>query len=103
MSSRFVFFSFKLKALCIGADGVGLGRPFLYGMSAYGHRGVEKVIDLLKEEIEMNMRLLGARSIGELKQEHVITDGLKRHGVVRDYLAEGVYDRMAPIMPRSKL
>jgi L-lactate dehydrogenase (cytochrome) len=54
-----------VKALCIGADGVGLGRPFLYGMAGYGdslmtcrygHKGVEKVIDMLKEEIEMNMR-----------------------------------------------
>jgi L-lactate dehydrogenase (cytochrome) len=82
---------------------VGLGRPFLYGMAAYGHEGVEKVIDVLQEEIEMNMRLLGARSISELKPEHVITDGLKRHGVVRDYLAEAVYEKMAPVVVKSKI
>ena len=34
-----------VKALCCGAKGVGLGRPFLYGQSAYGEKGVERVVD----------------------------------------------------------
>jgi L-lactate dehydrogenase (cytochrome) len=37
-----------IKALCLGAKGVGLGRPFLYAMSAYGLPGVEKAMQLLK-------------------------------------------------------
>lgn len=37
-----------LKALCLGAKGVGIGRPFLYAMSTYGQRGVERAMRLLK-------------------------------------------------------
>lgn len=37
-----------LKALCIGAKGVGIGRPFLYAMSTYGQKGVERAMQLLK-------------------------------------------------------
>ena len=37
-----------LKALCLGAKGVGIGRPFLYAMSAYGQPGVERAMQLLK-------------------------------------------------------
>lgn len=56
-----------VKAMILGADGVGIGRPFLYGMSSYGVEGVEKVCDLLKEEIEMTMRLVGAVNLKDLK------------------------------------
>ncbi|KAK5691313.1 Cytochrome b2, mitochondrial precursor, partial [Elasticomyces elasticus] len=45
-----------LKALCLGAKGVGIGRPFLYAMSAYGEAGVDRAMQLLKDEMEMNMR-----------------------------------------------
>ena len=37
-----------LKALCLGARGVGIGRPFMYAMGAYGQKGVEKAMQLLK-------------------------------------------------------
>ena len=37
-----------LKALCLGARGVGIGRAFLYAMSAYGQKGVERAMQLLK-------------------------------------------------------
>ena len=37
-----------LKALCLGARGVGIGRPFLYAMSTYGQKGVERAMQLLK-------------------------------------------------------
>ncbi len=46
-----------IKALCLGATGVGIGRPFLYAMSAYGLPGVDRAMQLLKDEMEMNMRL----------------------------------------------
>ncbi|PLB35991.1 L-lactate dehydrogenase (cytochrome) [Aspergillus candidus] len=65
-----------LKALCLGARGVGIGRPFLYAMSAYGQPGVDKAMQLLKDEMEMNMRLIGARSIAELNPSFLDTRGL---------------------------
>ena len=37
-----------LKALCLGARGVGIGRPFMYAMGAYGQKGVERAMQLLK-------------------------------------------------------
>ena len=37
-----------IKAVCLGAKGVGIGRPFLYAMSAYGLPGVDRAMQLLK-------------------------------------------------------
>ncbi|KIM94674.1 hypothetical protein OIDMADRAFT_135397 [Oidiodendron maius Zn] len=60
-----------LKALCLGATGVGLGRPFLYALSAYGTEGVLKVIQILSDELEISMRLLGVTSLDELRPHMV--------------------------------
>ncbi|KAI5480917.1 L-mandelate dehydrogenase [Pseudohyphozyma bogoriensis] len=60
-----------LKALCLGAKGVGLGRPFLFAQSAYGEDGVVRTIRILEEEIVTGMRLLGARTLKDLKPEMV--------------------------------
>lgn len=82
-----------LKALCLGAKGVGLGRPFLYANSCYGKDGVQRAIDMLASELEMNMRLLGVRSISELTPELLDLSALKArtHSVPRDYLYKDVY------------
>lgn len=66
-----------VKALCLGAKGVGLGRPFLYAMAGYGEEGVEHLITILKEEIKNNMRLLGVRKIEELNESFVDCNSLK--------------------------
>lgn len=55
-----------IKALCLGARGVGIGRPFLYAMSAYGLPGVDRAMQLLKDEMEMNMRLIGCSKVDQL-------------------------------------
>ncbi|GJN87346.1 hypothetical protein Rhopal_000295-T1 [Rhodotorula paludigena] len=60
-----------LKALCLGARGVGFGRPFLYAQSAYGADGVDKAIRILENEIQNAMRLLGANTLADLKPEMV--------------------------------
>lgn len=51
-----------LKALCLGAKAVGLGRPFLYAQSAWGTEGVVKAVQILEDEIRTGMRLLGGWS-----------------------------------------
>lgn len=61
-----------LKALCLGAKGVGLGRSFLYANSGYGENGVIKACKLLKEEIQRDMKLLGVTKVSELKPEMVV-------------------------------
>jgi L-lactate dehydrogenase (cytochrome) len=83
-----------VKAVCLGAKGVGIGRPFLYAMSSYGEAGVCRAIQLLKDEFEMNMRLIGARTVEELTPDLVDTRGLQIHTVPtgNDVLYGGVYD-----------
>ncbi|KAL5524248.1 hypothetical protein ACEPAF_9388 [Sanghuangporus sanghuang] len=60
-----------LKALCMGAKAVGMGRPFLYAQSAYGEEGVERLVRILETEILLGMRLLGATKVSELVPEMV--------------------------------
>ncbi|KZP15029.1 hypothetical protein FIBSPDRAFT_867647 [Athelia psychrophila] len=60
-----------LKALCLGAKAVGLGRAFLYAHSAYGEAGVIKTVRILEREIVSGMQMLGARNISELVPEMV--------------------------------
>ncbi|KAI0263843.1 glyoxylate dehydrogenase [Gloeopeniophorella convolvens] len=68
-----------LKALALGAKAVGVGRPFLYAFCAYGQAGVEKAIQIFRDELEMNMRLLGVRTLDELRPEMVDARALAVH------------------------
>ena len=54
------------KALALGADAVAIGRPILYGLALGGWMGVQGVLEHLKGELEMTMRIAGARSIREI-------------------------------------
>jgi L-lactate dehydrogenase (cytochrome) len=92
-----------IKALCLGARGVGIGRPFLYAMSAYGVPGVERAMQLLKDEMVMNMRLLGCQRIDQLSPDLVDTRGLAIRAVPNpvDTLSLGAYDAPAP--PRQRV
>lgn len=55
-------------ALASGADAVLIGRPYLYGLGAGGEYGVDRAIDILGTELGKAMRLLGVRSIPELRE-----------------------------------
>ncbi|MFH8978770.1 alpha-hydroxy acid oxidase [Streptomyces sp. NPDC017890] len=48
-----------LKALALGADGVLLGRPVLWGLAAAGEEGVRRVLQLVREELELALALAG--------------------------------------------
>jgi len=52
-----------LKALCLGAKGVFIGRPFLYGLGAGGKRGVTQALDIIAKELDTTMALCGRRDI----------------------------------------
>ena len=56
------------KALAIGADAVLIGRPCLWGLAVDGEAGVKRVLDLLREELELAMALLGRNMIADLDQ-----------------------------------
>jgi isopentenyl diphosphate isomerase/L-lactate dehydrogenase-like FMN-dependent dehydrogenase len=55
-----------LKALSLGAKAVGLGRYYLFPLAAAGQAGVERALDLMRAELERDMRLMGRNSIAEL-------------------------------------
>jgi len=55
-----------LKALCLGAKGVYLGRPFVYGLGAMGKAGVAKAIDIVRNELDITMALCGERDVNQL-------------------------------------
>ncbi|TVY32829.1 Cytochrome b2, mitochondrial, partial [Lachnellula occidentalis] len=59
-----------VKALCLGAKAVGVGRAALFGLGAGGAEGVERTFEILKGETETCMRLLGAGKISELGSQH---------------------------------
>ena len=59
------------KALALGADAVCIGRPYLWGLSAFGQEGVEKVLEILRRELRIAMMAAGARSIAEIKPSHL--------------------------------
>lgn len=60
-----------LKALSMGAKAVGIGRGYLYPLAAAGQAGVERALELMKTEIERDMRLMGARSVSELSRNNL--------------------------------
>ena len=84
------------KALAMGAAGVGVGRPVLYSLAAFGQPGVERMLHVLKEELEMVMQLMGTRSVADIGSRHVITKDLASHmsATPRDFLSERTYERL---------
>ncbi|HYS49990.1 MAG TPA: alpha-hydroxy acid oxidase [Xanthobacteraceae bacterium] len=55
-----------VKALAIGANAECIGRPYLWGLGAFGQAGVERVLELMRAELEVAMRQSGVRSVKEL-------------------------------------
>jgi len=60
------------KALALGATGVGIGRPQVWGLAAFGQPGVEQVIDLLNRELLQMMREAGTPTLADITPAHVI-------------------------------
>jgi isopentenyl diphosphate isomerase/L-lactate dehydrogenase-like FMN-dependent dehydrogenase len=60
------------KALAFGAKAVGIGRPYIWGLSAFGQAGIEKVVDILNAEFALTMKQCGARSIAEISRSSVM-------------------------------
>jgi isopentenyl diphosphate isomerase/L-lactate dehydrogenase-like FMN-dependent dehydrogenase len=60
------------KALALGADAVAIGRPYLWGLAAFGQSGVETVLDILRKELALAMRLAGVTSIPGITRDYVV-------------------------------
>jgi L-lactate dehydrogenase (cytochrome) len=62
-----------VKAICLGARAVLVGRAYAYGLGAAGGPGVARAIEILRSDIERTLKLLGCRSIAELDHSYVET------------------------------
>lgn len=63
--------SHVLKALSLGARAVSGGRLYLYALAAAGQPGVERIVGRLRDEIERDMKLMGAHNVGELSRANL--------------------------------
>jgi isopentenyl diphosphate isomerase/L-lactate dehydrogenase-like FMN-dependent dehydrogenase len=63
------------KALALGACAVGIGRPYIWGLTAFGQAGVERVLYILQTEFELCMRQCGTRSLAEITRSSVVGTG----------------------------
>ena len=60
-----------VKALCLGANAVLVGRAYAYGLGAAGGEGVAKAIDILRTDVVRTLKLLGCGSVGALDRSYV--------------------------------
>jgi len=60
-----------LKALALGAAAVGIARPYLWGMTAFGQQGVARVIELLRVELALDMGMAGVAKISDIDRKLV--------------------------------
>jgi isopentenyl diphosphate isomerase/L-lactate dehydrogenase-like FMN-dependent dehydrogenase len=60
------------KALALGATAVGIGRPYLYGLAAFGQPGVERVLDILRRELTLIMGQCGVSSLKQLNSSSIV-------------------------------
>ena len=64
-----------VKALCLGARAVLIGRAYAYGLGAAGGAGVTRAIDILRDDIVRTMKLLGCSSVRDLDRSFVDAPG----------------------------
>jgi L-lactate dehydrogenase (cytochrome) len=60
-----------VKALCLGARAVLVGRAYAYGLGAAGGPGVARAVEILRSDIARTMKLLGCRSLSDLNRSYV--------------------------------
>ncbi|TFL07022.1 FMN-dependent dehydrogenase-domain-containing protein [Pterulicium gracile] len=90
-----------LKAVALGATAVGIGRPFIYAFSSYGAEGVDQALTILRDEFEMNMRLLGAKTIKDVVPAMVDASNIGLHLV--SVPSDALYDTNYESLQHAKL
>ena len=65
------------KALALGAKAVGIGRPYLWGLGAFGQAGVDRVLEILQGELKLAMGNCGAQKVSEITRAYVATPNWK--------------------------
>ena len=61
-----------LKALSLGAKACSIGKGYLFPLAAGGQKGIEKILEKMKEEIYRDMTLMGCKSISELNRSKIV-------------------------------
>ena len=61
------------KALALGAKGVGIGRPFLWGLGAFGQAGVDRVLEIMQAELKLVMGNCGTQNVAAIDRSYVAT------------------------------
>ncbi len=59
------------KALALGADAVGIGRPYIWGLASFGQEGVEAVLQILRDELYMVMGQAGTATVKEINRSYI--------------------------------
>jgi len=62
-----------IKAVALGAKGVFIGRPFLYGLGAMGEAGVKSCLDVIRKELDVTMALCGLRDIAQVDRRILVS------------------------------
>jgi isopentenyl diphosphate isomerase/L-lactate dehydrogenase-like FMN-dependent dehydrogenase len=60
------------KAMALGAASIGIGRPYIWGLGAFGQEGVETVLMLLRKEFELVMKQMGTLTVPEITKAYVV-------------------------------
>ncbi len=60
------------KALALGASAVGIGRPYAWGLAAFGQSGVEAVLEILRREFRTIMRQAGTTSVDKITPDYIV-------------------------------
>jgi isopentenyl diphosphate isomerase/L-lactate dehydrogenase-like FMN-dependent dehydrogenase len=60
------------KAMAFGANAIGIGRPYIWGLASFGQEGVEAVLAILRREFEMVMRQAGTTSVARITRDAVV-------------------------------
>jgi isopentenyl diphosphate isomerase/L-lactate dehydrogenase-like FMN-dependent dehydrogenase len=59
-----------VKAICLGANAVSIARPWVFGVAAGGEAGVNRVIEILRQELTQTLALIGASSVSDLDRRY---------------------------------
>ena len=60
-----------VKAICLGARAVLIGRAYAYGLGAAGEAGVQRALEILRADVERTLRLLGCSSVAALDHSYL--------------------------------
>lgn len=61
-----------IKALALGADFVFIGRPFLYAMGADGYSGLQQMVELIRDQVDISLAQLGCTDIGAIDESYIL-------------------------------